>query len=80
MLVALVGLDWTASPSLLPAVLLGMGTVAAPLLVMQPAMGAGFFASKTPAPLKNCLRSLASHSVFGLGLFLAAVLLGWVIR
>src|SRR5690606_14405699 len=58
LLVALVGLDWTASPSLLPAVLLGMGTVAAPLLVMQPAMGAGFFASKTPAPLKNCLRSL----------------------
>ena len=63
-----------------PALLLGMGTVAAPLLVMQPAMGAGFFASKTPTPLKNCLRSLANHSVFGLGLFLAAVLLGWATR
>ena len=80
LLVGLIGVDWTASPTLLPALLVGMGTVAAPLLVMQQAMGAGFFASKTPTPLKNCLRSLTNHSVFGLGLFLAAVLLGWVTR
>lgn len=80
LLVAVAGIDWTASPTLLPAVLVGMATVAAPLLVMQPAMGAGFFASKTPTPLKNCLRSLTNHSVFGLGLFLAAALLGWVTR
>ncbi|MGF6691590.1 hypothetical protein M2318_001650 [Metapseudomonas resinovorans] len=80
LLVALAGIGWTASPTLLPAVLVGMGTVAAPLLVMQPAMGAGLFASKTPTPLKNCLRSLANHSVFGLGLFLAAALVDWVVR
>ncbi|MDH4563777.1 DUF2938 domain-containing protein [Pseudomonas sp. BN411] len=80
LLVGLIGVDWTASPTLLPALLVGMGTVVAPLLVMQPAMGAGFFASKTPTPLKNCLRSLTNHSVFGLGLFLAAALLGWVTR
>ncbi|MFZ6049908.1 DUF2938 domain-containing protein [Pseudomonas sp. CR3202] len=78
LLVGLLGMGWTASPTLLPAVLVGIGTVVAPLLVMQPAMGAGFFASRTPAPLKNCLRSLANHGVFGLGLFLAAALVDWV--
>jgi hypothetical protein len=74
-LVALQGLDWTRSPSLLPAVALGIGTVSLPLLVMQPAMGAGVAASKTPTPLKNCLRSLANHTVFGLGLYLSAVVI-----
>ena len=32
-------------------------------------------ASKTPAPVRNCLRSLANHAVFGLGLYLAALCL-----
>jgi Protein of unknown function (DUF2938) len=49
--------------------------VAAPLLVMQPAMGAGLFASKTPTPWKSCMRSLLNHSVFGVGLYLAASLI-----
>ncbi|MRK23834.1 DUF2938 domain-containing protein [Pseudomonas sp. JG-B] len=80
LLVMLAGTDWAANPTLLPAVLVGMGTVVAPLLVMQPAMGAGFFASKTPTPLKNCLRSLANHSVFGLGMFLAAILVDGIVR
>jgi len=40
--------------------------------VMQPAMGLGVAASRTPSPLKNCLRSVVNHAVFGLGLFLAA--------
>ncbi|WP_271411491.1 DUF2938 domain-containing protein [Pseudomonas sp. Q1-7] len=80
LLVVLFGSAWMARPTLLPALLVGVATVAAPLLVMQPAMGAGFFASKTPSPLKSCLRSLLNHSVFGLGLFLAAVLVDWSLR
>jgi hypothetical protein len=39
---------------------------------MQPAMGAGIASSRTPTPLKNSLRSLANHAVFGLGLYLSA--------
>jgi hypothetical protein len=39
---------------------------------MQPAMGLGVAASRTPSPLKNCLRSVVNHAVFGLGLFLSA--------
>ena len=46
----------TLLSKLLAQLAVGMGTVAAPLLVMQPAMGSGFAASRTPTPLKNCLR------------------------
>ncbi len=72
LLVATQGTAWLAQPTLLPAVAVGVVTVAAPWFVMQPAMGSGFLASKTPAPLKNCLRNLANHTVFGAGLYLAA--------
>lgn len=72
LLVALSGPAWMHSPSLLPALAVGVGTVALPLFVMQPAMGAGIASSRTPTPLKNCLRSLTNHAVFGVGLYLAA--------
>lgn len=72
-LVALVGADWLHAPMLLPALGFGIVTVAAPMFIMQPAMGAGIAASKTPAPWKNSLRSVANHAVFGLGLYLAAL-------
>lgn len=71
-LVAALGLDWMRQPTPLPALAFGVATVVAPLFVMQPAMGAGFAASRTPTPLKNCLRSLANHTVFGAGLYLTA--------
>lgn len=66
---------WMMRPTLPPALAVGMLTVAAPLLVMQPAMGAGIFASKTASPWKSCLRSLLNHSVFGVGLYLTATLI-----
>ena len=72
LLVVMVGHGWVAAPSLLPAVALGIGTVVFPLFLMQPAMGQGVAASRTPAPLRNCLRSVLNHAVFGLGLFLSA--------
>jgi hypothetical protein len=76
LLVGLRGLGWMNNPSLLPAVLTGICTVVAPLFVMQPAMGAGFAASRTPTPLKNCLRSILNHTVFGIGLYVSAVCIG----
>jgi hypothetical protein len=63
---------WLEQPTLMPALTVGVATVAAPWFVMQPAMGSGFLASKTPEPLRNCVRNLANHAVFGTGLFLAA--------
>nr|WP_233250692.1 DUF2938 domain-containing protein [Acidovorax sp. HMWF018] len=79
-LLSLQGVAWVHSPTLWPALAVGMGTVAAPLLVMQPAMGSGFAASRTPTPLKNCLRSLANHTVFGLGLYLSALVIALISR
>ena len=79
-LLSLLGAAWVHSPTLWPALAVGMGTVAAPLLVMQPAMGSGFAASRTPTPLKNCLRSLANHTVFGLGLYLSALVIALISR
>lgn len=72
-LVAMQGAGWVQRPTFVPAFLTGVATVAMPLFVMQPAMGSGFAASKTPTPLKNCARSVANHAVFGVGMYLAAV-------
>jgi hypothetical protein len=80
LLVALFGKAWLRDPSFMPALAIGVATVAAPWLVLHPAMGAGFFASKTPKPLSSCARSLASHAVFGAGLYLTAVLLDFVLQ
>ena len=67
------GLGWVHQPSLAPALIFGVASTVVPLFVMQPAMGAGIASSKTPTPLKNCLKSLATHTVFGVGLYLSAL-------
>lgn len=78
LLLLALGHEWTRAPTLLPAVAVGIATVLAPLFVMQPAMGAGFASSRTPTPLKNCLRSVVNHGVFGVGLYAAAAALAWL--
>src|SRR5689334_23251309 len=75
LVLAIWGLDWARSPTLLPALLIGWVTVAAPWLVMQPAMGAGVAASKTPDPVAARLRNLATHTVYGIGLYASATAL-----
>jgi hypothetical protein len=72
-LLAAFGLQWARSPSLFPALFIGIVTVLAPLLVLQPALGAGIASSKTATPVFNCLKSLVTHTVFGFGLYLAAL-------
>lgn len=72
LLVAWLGSTWLRNPTLAPAVIFGLATAAAPLLLLQPAMGAGIASTRTPAPWRNSLRSLANHGVFGVGLYLAA--------
>lgn len=73
LLLALFGLDWARRPTIGPALLVGIVTVVAPLFILQPAMGAGVASRKTPRPLFNSLKSVATHTVYGLGLYLAAV-------
>lgn len=66
------GLEWARSPTLAPALVTGMVTVLAPWFLLQPALGAGIASSKTARPLFNAFKSLVTHTVFGIGLFLAA--------
>lgn len=72
LLVAVFGLDWARSPTLWPALVVGLVTVVAPLFVLQPALGLGIASSRTAAPLFNGLKSVATHLVYGVGLYLAA--------
>jgi hypothetical protein len=72
-LLAIWGIDWVRHPSLTPALAVGIGTVAAPFLLMQPGMGAGIAASSTPRPTAARIQSFVTHTVFGLGLYAA----GW---
>jgi hypothetical protein len=77
LLLATCGLAWARSPSLGPALLVGIATVVAPLFILQPALGAGVASSKTPRPMFNSLKSLLTHVVFGFGLFAAARIIAW---
>ena len=78
--VALVSGNWLARPTLLPALLFGVGTVLAPLLVMQPSFGLGIAASRTPNPTQARLRSLMAHTAFGVGLYVCAVGVSYMMR
>jgi len=55
LLLAVYGLEWARKPTLLPALIIGIVTVVAPLFILQPALGAGIASSKTPKPLLNCI-------------------------
>lgn len=73
-LVGLWGVGWLQAPTLLPALAVGLGSVAAPFLLMQPGMGAGLAARRTPRPGRARIQSVLTHAVFGLGLYAA----GWI--
>ena len=80
MLVTLVSGSWLVRPTLLPAMLFGIGSVLAPYLVMQPSFGLGIAASRTPRPMQARLRSLMAHTAFGIGLYVCAVGVSYVVR
>ncbi|MGH8175419.1 MAG: DUF2938 domain-containing protein [Steroidobacter sp.] len=73
-LLAIWGLDWTCRPTIGPALIVGVGSVMAPFLIMQPGMGAGIAASRTPHPAAARLRSLVTHVIFGIGLYAAGLI------
>jgi len=74
LLVSVWGRHWLVTPTVIPALLIGVGTVFAPWFLMQPAMGMGLAASKAPKPYQVRLRNIAIHTVYGAGLYASAVL------
>ena len=79
-LVLLASPRWLQEPTLLPAMILGLVTVAIPFLVMQPSFGLGIASSKTPNPTQARLRSLMNHAVFGLGLYISALAVAFLFK
>ncbi|MFC4310513.1 DUF2938 domain-containing protein [Steroidobacter flavus] len=73
-LIGIVGFEWLHEPTIVAALVFGLGTVAVPFLLMQPGMGAGIAASRTANPSAARLQSLITHAVFGFGLWAAAEL------
>ena len=72
--------DWLARPTLLPALLFGIVTVVFPFFIMQPSFGLGVAASRTPRPAQARLKSLATHTVFGLGLYVCALGVSYLVH
>lgn len=72
--------DWLARPTLLPALLYGLVTVAFPFFIMQPSLGLGVAASRAPNPAQARLKSLATHAVFGVGLYVCALGVSYMLR
>lgn len=70
-LVAARGPAWLNQPTLVPAVIVGLATALAPMLIMQPGMGAGIAACRTPRPWTARGQTLLTHAIFGLGLYAA---------
>ena len=64
----------TSNPSLMSALVFGLVTLGAPWLIMQPGMGAGVFASRTPRPWLIRVINLSMHAVFGVCLYI-----GWLL-
>jgi hypothetical protein len=73
-LLAIIGLDWARQPTLMPALVFGWATLVAPFFIMQPGMGSGIAASKTPKPNVMRFRAFLSHTLFALGMYATALL------
>lgn len=80
LLIAIWGNAWVQQPTLWPALVVGIATVAAPFLLMQPGMGAGIAAAKTPRPASARIQSLIIHTVFGFGLYATAQVIHLIYR
>jgi hypothetical protein len=70
--------EWIARPTALPALLFGIATVVFPFFILQPSLGLGIASSRTPNPMQARLKSLATHTVFGVGLYVCGLAVSYV--
>jgi hypothetical protein len=75
LLLVIGGIDRLHSPSFWSCIIFGLATTVAPWFMMQPAFGFGIAAAKLPNPTIARLRSLQAHAVYGMGLYLALLLI-----
>jgi hypothetical protein len=75
LLVAIWGAGWLREPGIGAPLILALALLVLPYFVMMPGMGMGIAASRTPKPNVARLKSVAGHSVFGIGMYLTARLM-----
>jgi energy-converting hydrogenase Eha subunit B len=74
LLIVFYGETWLAKPTIFPAIIIGIVTVVSPLFIMQPAFGFGIASSKLSNPNMRRFKSLLTHLVYGVGLYLSALM------
>lgn len=72
-LVFLMGPAWLAAPTFLPAWIFALITIGFGWFLLHPGLGLGWAASKTPAPWTARGLGLVAHTVFGVGLWVGAL-------
>lgn len=75
LLVAIWGVEWIQQPELFPPVVLALALLAAPYFILMPGMGLGIAGAKTSNPNLTRLKSFVGHSIFGLGMYVTALLI-----
>ncbi|KQQ61658.1 hypothetical protein ASF69_03290 [Rhizobium sp. Leaf311] len=75
LLALIVPAGWFGTPTFALPWLVGIVTVAAGWFLLQPGLGIGWAASKTPNPWKVRALNLVAHTIFALGMFVIALLL-----
>jgi hypothetical protein len=62
-----------SGPTLISALVFAIALLVVPWFVMQPALGLGFFAARTPHPTLTRIINVSGHAAFGVGLYLGAI-------
>jgi hypothetical protein len=71
--------DALARPTFLRALIYGIATIVFPFFIMQPSLGLGVASSRAANPTQARLKSLATHTVFGVGLYMCALGVSYVL-
>jgi hypothetical protein len=74
-LALIVPTSWFSEPSFIQPWIVGIVTVGAGWFLLQPGLGIGWAASKTPNPNKVRCLNLVAHTVFALGMYAVALLM-----
>ena len=73
---AIVGSGWMAAPTFLSAWIFALITIGAGWFILQPGLGLGIAASRTPAPWVVRGHNILGHTAFALGLWATALVIG----
>ena len=67
-----------SGPTLISALVFAIALLGAPWFIMQPALGLGFFAARTPHPSLTRIINISGHATFGVGLYFGAIAISFL--